>query len=358
MNEYYFYGLTAMMYLTTCWSFSAIRWFHTCRAPKERHEYIWPDRKLQVLVYLMGTLLLPYVINPTDEGAWMLYKSYFPASYYFYIGMLLLCFFGSVKQWNRWRTMSWVAAIIVIATLLLPLLNAWMPEGMMTFAGMDVWQQVITVESIVMMIYSVIAMRQVGRWINEARDANYSNPDDFPVRYARRVWLAPILFTPLLWPAYILDSPRIMAIQSVLLSVANIVLLITVLPPWRRTVILMNKDEEENEVQHDTLQDELIDERTNRIATEIEEYVVHQKAFLDSHLKIDDVVDHCSFSRTYVSHTFQKRFGGFSNYVNSLRLAYFEQYIADHPGQTKESAAQASGFSSYNAYYRIKNKLK
>ena len=76
----------------------------------------------------------------------------------------------------------------------------------------------------------------------------------------------------------------------------------------------------------------------------------------DPHLKIDDVVEHCQHGRTYVSLTCQRRFGSFSSYVNGLRLAHYEQYVADHPNETKESAALASGFSSYNAYYRAAKK--
>lgn len=64
MSEYYYYGLAAMLYITTCWTFAVVRWFHTCQEPKERHAYIWPDRKFQVLVYLVATVLLPYVIEP------------------------------------------------------------------------------------------------------------------------------------------------------------------------------------------------------------------------------------------------------------------------------------------------------
>ncbi len=45
---------------------------------------------------------------------------------------------------------------------------------------MRVWQTITVVESIVMMGYSGLAMWQVGHWIDEARDANYSNPDDLP----------------------------------------------------------------------------------------------------------------------------------------------------------------------------------
>ncbi len=40
MNEYYYYGLATMIYLTTCWTFSAVRWFHTCRAPKKEWRVV------------------------------------------------------------------------------------------------------------------------------------------------------------------------------------------------------------------------------------------------------------------------------------------------------------------------------
>lgn len=88
----------------------------------------------------------------------------------------------------------------------------------------------IIIESLVMLVYCSIAMRQVWYWIRESRDANYSNPDDFPVRYASIVLFYPIILTPLVWPAYILDSRQVMAALHILLAVFNNVLLITVMP--------------------------------------------------------------------------------------------------------------------------------
>ena len=362
MNEYYYYGLAATVYLTSCWAFAAVRWFHTCRAPKERHTYIWPDRKLQVFLFLCATLLLPYAIDPTNDAAWMLIKCYFPATYYFYCGMLLLCFFGTVKQWNSWRTVSWVAAVFVIATMLVPILNAWLPFGFISAEGISFWHYVVTVESVVMMIFSGVAMWQVWHWLREARDANYSNPEDFPIDYASRVWIMPIFLTPFLWPAYLFDSPVLMAVQHVFLSVFNIVLLVTVLPVWRRTTILASTAEDDHDPDDETAIPEhelsAVEERTNLIADEIQQYVAGTEAFLNPHLTIDDVVAHTSYSRSYVSQTFQRRFQSFAAYVNKLRLEHYEQYVASHPDETKESAAQSSGFSSYNAYYRVKRKAR
>lgn len=351
MNEVYYYGVAAMLYLTTCWSFAAVRWFHTCRVPKKNRPYIWPDRKLQVLCYLCSVVLLPYVINPTNQAAWTLTRYYYPATYYFYCGMLLLCFFGTVKQWSRWKSISWVAAIVAIATMLIPILNAWLPLPILNSEGLMVWKYVVMVESALMCVYVGMAMWQVRRWLDEARDANYSNPDDFPTDYAHSVLYFPIYLTPLIWPAYLMDSPRLMAIQHVLLAISNIVLLINVMPVWRRKNFLSS-----TEMDHKPHEENGLEERIEQTALEIEAYVKGKQAYLDCHLKIDDVVVNCHSGRTYVSLTFQRHFGSFANYVNSLRLAHYEQYVIEHPNETKESAAIASGFSSYNAYYRAARK--
>jgi AraC-like DNA-binding protein len=166
----------------------------------------------------------------------------------------------------------------------------------------------------------------------------------------------PIVLTPFLWPAYITDSPKVMAVLCVPLAIFNIVLLLNVMPVWRRAAILTEVDEDEAEaVPYEN--DELAEERSNRIATEIEQFVNTEAAYLDSHLKLEQVVERCNFSRRYVSKVLTERFGGFSDYVNGLRLNYFERYKAQHPNSTDESAAEASGFTSYKSYLKAKERL-
>lgn len=281
-------------------------------------------------------------------------RCYFPATYYFYCAVLLLCYAGTVMQWNRWKNVSWVSAIIVIVTMIVPVLNAWLPTPILNDEGVLIWQNVVVATSVVMLGYVLFAMWQVRRWIIEARDANYSNPDDFPVDYANRVWVFPIILTPLIWPAYIFDSPRLMAIQNLLLAVLNIWLLLTVMPVWRRKALLAHADETTPPTQPEP--DSALEEMLDQTAVEIEAYVRGQEAYLDSHLTLDDVAAHTQHGRTYASLTCQRRFDSFASYVNGLRLAHYERYCADHPGETKESAALSSGFSSYNAYYRAKHR--
>lgn len=352
---YYWYGLSALVYVITCWIFSAVRGIHNCGTPKERRDYIWPDRKMQVTIYLCATILLPYVLNPHSEAAWLLIKSYFPCTYYFYCGSMMFCFFGSVKQWKMWKTVNLIAALITAIAIMPFVIHAWWPSGVLSAESIKVCNIVVIVVSIIMMVYSGIAMWQVWQWMKIARDVNYSNPEDFPTEYAHRVWSAPIVLTPLLWPAYIFDSPKIMAVLCIPLAVFNIILLLTVMPVWRRTAILSDVDEAEAVIDDDP--DELAEERTNRIAAEIEQFIDTEAAYLDPHLKLEQVIERCSFSRSYVSRVFQERFGGFSDYVNGLRVAYYERYIAQHPNSSAETAAEASGFTSAKAYLKAKERL-
>ena len=129
------------------------------------------------------------------------------------------------------------------------------------------------------------------------------------------------------------------------------------MPAWRRKAILSSSETDITE-SLDELTDDNKDEQIEQTAIEIEAYVKDQRAYLDCHLKIDDVVAHTHLGRTYVSLTFRHRFNSFANYVNSLRLTHYEQYLSQHPNETKESAALASGFSSYTAYYRAKKKFE
>ena len=354
-DNIYWYGISAATYIVTCWIFIVVRWFHTCRAPKDQHSYIWPDRKLQVIIYSMSFLLLPYVLNPASERAWTMWKIYFPVTYYFYCGVLLFCFFGSVKQWNTWKTASWIAAFIATIVMAPFILDAWIPGGMMKPEVVRLWTMVATVTSIGMMCYSILAMWQVGHWMREARDENYSNPDDFPTDYAGNVWHMPVILTPIIWPAFLFDSQDLMAILNIFHSIFNMVLLLIVLPPWRRAEFGIEAEPDEQE--ENDWHDEQAEERARKIAEEIEAYVNKGQGFLDPHLKMDNVVEHCSYSRTYVSHVFKTHFGGFSRYVNGLRLCYFDNYVAQHPSVTKDAAAQESGFSSYTAYYKAKDRL-
>ena len=362
LNDIYWFGIAAAIYLMSCWMFAAIRWFHTCQAPKESHDYLWPDRRLLVIIYMVSVVLLPYLFNPSSPQAWALWKSYFPGTYYFYGGALFFCFFGTVKRWERWRSTIRTTAAITFVVMLPLLLDAWTAGKVLSEDFAKMWLYVVAAMGVGMMIYCALAVLQTVRWMHEARDENYSNPDDFPMEFARRVWLLPIVMTLFVWPPFVLDSKAVMAVMNVLLAIFNVVMLIFVLPAWRRKSLVPDEELPDNTEVIENLENSedaaaLVEERERKLVEEIEAFVKNKKGYLDAHLKLENVVEHCSYSRSYVSNVFQKHFGGFSLYVNKLRLAHYDKYMAKHPNAIKEAAALESGFTSYNAYYTAKERL-
>ena len=90
---------------------------------------------------------------------------------------------------------SWVAAFITMIPMIPLVLNAWIPGDILGPWGVKMTTYLAIVVALVMMAYSALAMRQVVHWMAEIRDENYSNPNDFPMKYAKRVWLAPLFYT-------------------------------------------------------------------------------------------------------------------------------------------------------------------
>ena len=88
-----------------------------------------------------------------------------------------------------------------------------------------------------------------------------------------------------------------------------------------------------------------------------ETYISERKPYLDSNLKITDLVDELGVNRTYISNFINKTYGvNFSRHVNRLRLAEMER-LARLPSNTGKKASQLApraGFTDAKHYMRAK----
>ena len=78
-----------------------------------------------------------------------------------------------------------------------------------------------------------------------------------------------------------------------ILSVCTVLMLLHVLPIWRRVAIVTALDDDYADTDDDTDVDAHHEDLIAQTAIEIEAYVRDGQAYLDPHLKIDDVVEHC-----------------------------------------------------------------
>ena len=396
------YSIACTVYVVTCLVFAAVRWFHVCPGAKENKSYYHPDRKIITLLYAVPVILFPYMFNPASHGSWLLVKGYYPLTHFFYCAVLLFNYFGKVKQWERWYLSGIISSIMVFLSVALLFAVALWPGLQISTAMEELLTIIIFFVGLLMTAYCGFAMWQVWQWIHEYSTDNFSNTEDFPLTYARSVLIIPVIHALLIWPMVLLDSPTWLAAMQIMLSVFNVIFLISILPSKRKgnpleQMIEDNREadieealeqklptEEENKScppqpgytpskeQPDTTPEtsnieksakaerklkEIPEQTRQKIADGIEKALVKQRLYLNPNLGLKEVVEVCGYSQAYVSRVLREQYGGFFDYVNLLRYRHVENYAKQHPEVTKEESIIKSGFKDRQTYYRIKKHL-
>ena len=358
---HYFQGVAAAVYVAVSLMIAAVRWFHMCRPYDREPRYYYPARPATTLIYLSSLLLLPYVFHPDSPMAWLLVKAYFlPVDLYF-LTVLLLSYFGRVMRWKRWPQLLVLGIPALVALAAVPLLaGRSLGDGVIGYAIAN-W--VIIVSGILMTVVCLYAVCLVLRWSRTVNDEEYSNPNDFPVTFARKAVGLLLMTVVLLWITAISDNPTVLAwVQLVLCAISALMLILALHPHRHRT-------EQEEQSQAPPSDEDADGSVTayNRTLTEslalsilsaISEVVLEQKAYLDPHLTLQDVAERTGYNRTYVAALFKTELGGFFNYINSQRLVYVDSYRREHPDAPLSEAIAEAGFSSRSSYYAIKSRLK
>ena len=352
----YIFGVTTAIYVAVALTVAAVRWFHLCKPFDRKPHYYYPGRPFITAIGLNALILLPGVFLPESEDAWILTRLYFLPVTLLHFTILLFSYFGNVMQWKKWRLPIAVIGLPVLLALLTSFGMAIVP-GEQIGSALDT-RLAVAVLYILGIILSAVCLVSTGVvfvWAGRFDPDDFSNPSDFPVRFARR-WIMVVLVNLILcWGVAISGSRAALAGLEVFLSASLVVFLITVLHPHRSRPI--DSDEEAvMETESAAPNRSLPGKKRSEIMDAIRTVVEQQKAFLDPHLTLQDVADRCGYNRTYVSGLVKEEFGGFFAYINSLRLDHVESYMQQHPDATIQEAALESGFNSRQAYYTFKSR--
>lgn len=352
----YFYGLTLFGFIVSCMIFAATRWFHMCKPYHKNVKYYYPARTTATLCYLSFIVLLPFVIQPLEPRAWLFTKAYLLVMIPFYGAQMLFCYFGTVKSWYAWRKPGWVIqTVLALAAAVLWVWALW-PGITPDSDTLNKLVLVMLACSVVSFVYVVWMLHWIYRQLKNVEQESYSNPSDFPSRLARQALVLIALSLILFLPPVIADSPLLMSITLLMSIGINTYLLILILHPHRHQPIIdeiANQNDDENEEEERKYSDETV----VFIKKEITKFVEDERQYLNQHLTVKEVAEHCSYGRTYVSYVFKNEMGGFFNYVNRLRLQHADRYRKEHRMAGQEEIALESGFSSRQSYYAIRRRM-
>ena len=106
----------------------------------------------------------------------------------------------------------------------------------------------------------------------------------------------------------------------------------------------------------DTLQSQA-DEETLRYR--FENLILSKQLFLKQGIRVTDVASMLNTNRTYISKHVNDTYGmSFSDYINTLRINYAEQYLLQHNDARQSDIATSCGFPNASAFNNIFKKMK
>ena len=366
----YLLGLAALAYVLTSVTVAAVRWFHMCRPYDKHPDFYYPGRKHVVWFSLSTLVLIPFIVNPDDIDAWYLLKTVLFPLLFFYFTNLMFSYFGGVMRWQKWKQYIRILAFPVYLTLTAALVFALWPGNQIGEGGLIsclLADHILFFLGVFLSLFGINSLLLVGKWCKKFDEEEFANPEEFPVRFARRMMMFQVFVSRLLWANVLIGTPVFTAIVLFVLSVSEILFLILALPPHRTQEYVEDSQvtaettattatEEPGTTRQSYLQG-LSKEKEAEILYAIQAVVIEQQAYLDPHLTLQDIAQRCGYSRTYISGLFKSELGGFFSYINLLRLEHAEAYQRNHPEAGIQEVAMESGFSSRQNYYSVKARL-
>ena len=352
-----YYAASCLILVVTSLFCALVRYFHMCRPFDEEEAYFYPARKLITIVY--ACFALPVV--------W-LFRMDSPDAYFFMRVFLVLLLPGAgVLSFRRFffsktrhrRLIFVLSGIIPLAIMLACWIYGWI-GGDTLYRHRDMLLLLIGGYSLLLTALLLHTTNWLLRQIRQHMQEEYSNSEDFPVRFAGFVVFMPVLYLGAAWWLFITGDHDYNMWFQLVISVMHIVLLIRILHPQRkeyREVV-----EEAEELIAEKIETVLSDrgsgssllsvDAKDELEAKIRAALTENRLYLNPNLKIGELADAVKSNRKYVSIVMKERFGSFYKELNRLRIEAAVRYREEHPSASREDIATHCGFSNVRTYSR------
>ncbi len=351
---------------------SIIRWGHMCRPYDRRADYFYPARRMVSLTYLTPLLLLPYVFHWRSPDTWLFVRAFFLFYMPVFASMAFRSYFFSGRRW-RWLRMGLGT---VLPGLFLLVLFVFACKG---GDSLTRWQEGLIVpitETVCALLagYLVYTTFWLMRRIHYYLHGEYSNNEDFPIRFAKGVVFIPLLMLLITWGIYLADNCWLLGCFYLLVTVVAFGILLVILYPQRTGARLVEQEMElvtdrviqENETMvSDEMKEAMVEpsrdsgsassEVLDRLEQKLRVLVEEEKLYLKPNLTMTELAVRLKTNRSYLSQLFRNRFhSSFYGYINRLRIHYAIEYVRKHPEATRRDIAAKSGFGSVRTMNRVR----
>ena len=348
------------------------RWGHMCRPYDRRADYFYPARRMITLTYLTSLLLLPYVFYWRSPDTWLFVRVFFLFYMPVFASMIFRNYFFSGRQW-RWLRLVVFGVLPCLFLLVLFIFACRGGDCLMRWRDGLIIPVTETV-CVLLAGYLVYTTFWLMRRIHYYLHGEYSNNEDFPIRFAKGVVFIPLLILLITWGIYLADNCWLLGCFYLLVTVVAFGILLVILHPQRTGARLVEQEMElvtdrviqENETMvSDEMKEAMVEpsrdsgsassEVLDRLEQKLRVLVEEEKLYLKPNLTMTELAVRLKTNRSYLSQLFRNRFhSSFYGYINRLRIHYAIEYVRKHPEATRRDIAAKSGFGSVRTMNRVR----
>lgn len=363
-GAYVYYAAACLTFVLSSLFCAVVRWCHMCRPYNMRERYFYPARRLISLIFLGFAMQAVYIFRLHSGDAWFFMRSFF---------VLFLPVAGTFAFRRYFFARPRCLWLFVLLGGVLPMAIVFV-LWVLAWAGGDVLGSRMHIAATLVAVYALglfVLMLYATWWlirrIRRYQYGEYSNEEDFPLRFAVRVVFCPVAFIVVAWCFFFSGSRVFCMWLHLVMSVTNVAVLIMILHPQRKGRV--EQGEADGSCRPEVLDDNgdiylqneakvnVSDEVKDIIERKINEVLHERKLYLNPNLRLGDLANAVGSNKRYVSLVLNERFGSFYTILNKMRVEAAADYVREHPDATREEIASHCGFSSARTYVRNQSKF-
>lgn len=322
---------------------AVVRWFHMCPPYSDNEKVYYSARRQMSLFFALPVLLLPYVLVPSGPAI----MTYVVSVWIIYLPLAVSVLYRIYFRWEltgkflwrkiiNWCELLWMAALLLVLVVC--------PQFFSIHeTGIYVGSAVAGACSTVVAGFTVSRLRKdIDLYMND----NYSNPEDFPLNFARKVLWLPFVLILLGWVMFLTKDPWLFFANNLIYSVVSVWLLCVILKP------------QEGRSLPDLQPVESLPQKLCCTAGSIEDEVltIIGRHFKEPHLLKTEVLSAVSRGNAQKADKFIA-LHGYYRLVNMFRLEYARLYKLRYPDAIQDVVAAESGFTSRVTFYKARKSV-
>lgn len=364
-----FYYSVALLHVFSALYFAVVRWFHVCAPYKHNPYYYFPARKWLSIMCLFVLLEIPYIINPASDVCFLTACSVLAVNYPLSAVMVCFAYFKARHSGRDTLPLIWMGLPVFVAEILFVALALVLPH----WCEGHLMSLVVALSTVSLLAYILLALFcwKLYCQLKAQSQDNYSDDLSVPTRMGYTALFSMLVIFVLTSLPLVAQSRMALAYVQLVLIVWHLVFLVYVLDsqvsPENDDLLLVSQllsmDSSEHPSELEKMTDEMqtnleLEDENVRLFKRIERLMVTDQPYLRPGYTAVELAAELGTNRTYLTHAIKTNYESFYHLINSYRLKYAQDYLAEHPEIKKEQLAIAAGFGSYRSYVRALKSIR